>query len=258
MYGLVICTLLMQSSVFQGVIVSILEATALTAFAFLVATHLDPSKSILLTSGIFFFTAFLGMCCCCCSDRQPPQQREREHRKLASCFRYCEKFMNSPVVNFAACALQIGGLVGGVFLIFYSNEPRFEQWLQVDFLSTPWNYLLRVAVTVLVTAPLLSIIWSRLVQGLIFKFNFNPLHADLGSLEGRPGLPASRRGGEGHPHTSLLSWTHSCALLPSMPSLLVTQKCERVHQNSINTITHILNVILCIPGVPGIPMNECH
>ena len=198
----------------QGVIVSILEAAALTTFAFLVVTHLDPSKSILLTSGIFFFTAFLGMCCCCCSDRQPPQQlRERKHRKLASCARYCEKFMNSSVVNFVAFVLQIGGLVGGIFLILYSTEPRFEQWLQANYLTTPWNYLLRMVLTVLITAPLLSIIWSRLVQGLIFKFNFNPVHSDLGSLEGRPGLPASRRGGEGLHHTSVPRSIHSLTCL---------------------------------------------
>ena len=207
-YVLYVCTVTCSHpyafSVLQGVVVSILEAAALTAFAFLVATHLDPSKSILLTSGIFLFTAFLGMCCCCCSDRQPPQQlREKKHRKLASCARYCEKFMNTPIVNFMAFVLQIGGLLGGVFLILHSTEPRFEQWLQADFLTTPWSYLLRVVLTVLITAPLLSIIWSRLVQGLIFKFNFNPVHSDLGSLEGRPGLPASRRGGERPHHTVL-------------------------------------------------------
>jgi len=111
--------------------------------------------------------------------------------------------MNSSVVNFAACVLQVGGLVGGVFLTLYSIEPQFELWLQVDFLSTPWSYLLRMVLTLLITAPLLSIIWSRLVQGLIFKFNFNPLHSDLGSLEGRPGLPASRRGGEALHYTSV-------------------------------------------------------
>ena len=164
------------------------------------------------------------MCCCCCSDRQPPQTRERERNKLASCNRCCERFMNSSVVNFAACVLQVGGLVGGVFLTLYSIEPQFELWLQVDYLSTPWSYLLRMVLTLLITAPLLSIIWSRLVQGLIFKFNFNPLHSDLGSLEGRPGLPASRRGGEALHYTSvshwtlvLLCWTPTFGFSPSIP-----------------------------------------
>ena len=185
----------------QGFIVSILESLALTAFAFLVATHLNPAKSILLTSGIFFFTAFLGMCCCCFRDRQPPQRRERASgrsriaAKLAGC---CDRFMNSSLINFIAFVLQIGSLVGAAFLIFFTNEQRFEQWLQFDYLNTPWNYLLRVALAIAVIGPLLSVVWSRLVQGLIFKFNFDPLHPNLGSLEGRPGLPASRRGGEAH------------------------------------------------------------
>ena len=188
----------MQSFSLQGVIVSILEAAALTAFAFLVATHLHPAKSILLTSGIFLFTAFIGMCCCCCNRRQPIRQRER----TSQCARYCDRFMNSSFVNIIAFVLQLGGIVGGVFLLAYTNEQQFERWLQID-LGQRWRYIVRVSLAALLAGPLLSVLWSRVVQRLIFHKKQTFQNSDE-SNRARSELPASRCGGMQSTHTYIL------------------------------------------------------
>ena len=70
-------------------------------------------------------------------------------------------------MNFIAFILQLGGIAGGVFLLVYTNEQQFERWLQID-LGRRWSYIIRVALTILVAGPLLSVLWSRAVQRLIF------------------------------------------------------------------------------------------
>ena len=226
----------MQSFSLQGVIVSILEAAALTAFAFLVATHLHPAKSILLTSGIFLFTAIIGMCCCCCSRRrQPIRQRER----TSQCARYCDRFMNSTFVNIIAFVLQLGGIVGGVFLLAYTNEQQFERWLQID-LGQRWSYIIRVSLAALIAGPLLSVLWSRVVQRLIFHKKQTFQNSDE-SIRARSELPASRCGGMQHAHMLYINTyvhtyihTYTCMYIHT---LIHTYTHTRVHTHT-HTYTH--------------------
>ena len=111
-------------------------------------------------------------------------------------------------MNFIAFILQLGGIAGGVFLLVYTNEQQFERWLQID-LGRRWSYIIRVALTILVAGPLLSVLWSRAVQRLIFykKRTFQNSDArNRASLE----LPAagSRCGGmQDSAHT--LTHTHT-------------------------------------------------
>ena len=184
------------------------------------ATHLDPAKSILLTSGIFLFTTFLGMCCCCCTGKQPPLRRQR----ASECVRFCDRFMNSSFMSFIAFVLQLGGTAGGVFLLLYTNEKQFEQWLQID-LSRRWSYIIRVTLTTLAAGPLLSVLWSRVVQKLIFhkRRTFqNSEDKNRASLE----APGSRCGGmyapystHTHMHTHVYTHTHT----PCMEQLFVNK-----------------------------------
>ena len=188
------------------------------------ATHLDPAKTILLTPGIFIMTALLGMCCCCRSLKPPEKKRIS---KSSVCGQCCTWIMNSAFVNFLSLLLQGGGIAAASFLLFYSYEVKFDKWINIDYLSSPWNYALRISLTILVTCPLLSVLWSRLVQGLIFKYKYDVRHSNLGRLEGKPGLPASRRGGESQRGT----------VLTTMHSLILSLSHTHTHTH-MHTHTH--------------------
>ena len=192
----------------QGTVVSILEAAALTGFVILVATNLGPAKTILLTPGVFLMTAFFGMFPCFCSAEPSYCQSDEESgssdaetsgddRESKSLCRECCKFlMNSTFAKLLAFCLQAGGIITTSFLLLYFNTDRLSQEKRIDFLAEPWSNALRLSLSVVVICPLLSFLWSGLVKGFIFKFKHNTRYSNLGQLEGKPGRPASRRGGE--------------------------------------------------------------
>ena len=157
----------------------------------LVATHLNPTKTLLLIPGVYAFTAFLSMCCCCCKQRTPSGH---SHRSVL--LRCCESLMNGPIANLLALALQTGGTAGGAFYLFYRSEAHFDQLLNINILAHPWSFTIRITLSILIIGPFLSILWSRVIQGFIFRYKFDHKNSTLGYLEGRPGLPASRRGGK--------------------------------------------------------------
>ena len=188
--------------------VSILEASALTGFVILVATNLGPAKTILLTPGVFLMTAFFGMFPCFCSAEPSYGQSDeetgssdvetsRDDGELKSFRRECCMFlMNSTFAKFLAFCLQAGGIATTSFLLLYFNTDQLAQEKGIDFLAQPWSNALRLSLSVVIICPLLSFLWSGLVKGFIFKFKHSIRYSDLGQLEGKPGRPASRRGGE--------------------------------------------------------------
>ena len=197
---------------------SVIESAALSAFALLVATQLDPGTALLLVPGIFTHTSFVNMAfmphrwCRRCRDRprqgyshigSPESSYEEGNGYTTSVgqqdqassaekkWRKIRFLVDHEIVNFFGFVLQLGGLLG------------FTIYLCVAKHELPGIAALACGLT-------LSVIWSEHIQRWIFTARKERIFSSNGGSSpngtpntqavprvGSPQYPASRKAGKG-------------------------------------------------------------
>ena len=187
---------------------SIVESAALCGFVFFVAPHVGPPAAILMLSGIYIFTGFLGINCCCCHiDEEDTPSHNRDEGILRRRLRRC---WNGSTANFVGTIFQLLGLLGALAVTCYLEYSADPSITVFDLTTLRWRSLLRLTITAILIPVILSLVWSRMIQKLIHRCsNATPavdgysslpsnssLNQQLAEMGGKIAfLKASRRGG---------------------------------------------------------------
>ena len=172
-----------------------MESAALSAFAMLVVTQLDPGTALLLVPGIYTLTAFINMACSGCmkctkckgNGYTAIEEQDNEPQGTPSSTKKTWRTMRLLLDHSLTCAFGFAMQVVGLL--------AFTMYLCIK------EYAYMTGITALACGVSLSIVWSSWIQQKIFaapKDHTNPSsNATYRAIPhpGSPRYPASRKAG---------------------------------------------------------------